>query len=93
MDILHSIALYCLLAVNAVAFVAYGVDKWKARRARWRIPESTLLGLAVIGGSIGAWAGMKVWHHKTLHQKFRYGIPAIFALQLIVISYLHFRSA
>ncbi len=71
-----------LIAINIVTFAVYGIDKYKARHDMWRIPESTLLLLAVIGGSIGAWCGMKAWHHKTLHKKFRYGIPAILILQL-----------
>lgn len=69
-------------AVNAVAFVVYGVDKYKAQKAKWRIRESTLLLLAAIGGSAGAWLGMKIWRHKTRHAKFRYGVPAILLIQL-----------
>lgn len=69
-------------AVNAVAFVVYGVDKYKAQKAKWRIRESTLLLLAAIGGSAGAWLGMKIWRHKTRHAKFRYGVPAILMIQL-----------
>lgn len=71
-----------VVAVNAVAFVVYGVDKYKAQKAKWRIRESTLLLLAVIGGSAGAWLGMKIWCHKTCHAKFRYGVPAILLIQL-----------
>lgn len=74
-----------LVAINAVAFFVYGIDKWKAKHSKWRIPEATLLGLAVIGGSIGAWLGMKVWHHKTMHKKFQYGIPLILAVQVAVV--------
>lgn len=73
-----------LLAINAVTFVVYGIDKIKAKRAKWRIPEATLLLQAAIGGSIGAWLGMKVWHHKTLHKKFRFGVPAILVAQIAV---------
>lgn len=69
-------------AVNAVAFVVYGVDKYKAQKAKWRIRESTLLLLAAIGGSAGAWLGMNIWRHKTRHAKFRYGVPAILMIQL-----------
>lgn len=69
-------------AVNAVAFVVYGVDKYKAQKAKWRIRESMLLLLAAIGGSAGAWLGMKIWRHKTRHAKFRYGVPAILLIQL-----------
>jgi uncharacterized membrane protein YsdA (DUF1294 family) len=63
----------------------YGIDKWKAKKGKWRISEATLLILAAVGGSIGAWCGVKVWHHKTLHKKFRYGIPAIIILQIAAI--------
>lgn len=80
--------LYYLLAVNVLTFIVYGFDKRKARRKRWRIPEATLLGLAVIGGSVGAWIAMHIFHHKTLHNKFRYGIPVIFLLQTALVLYL-----
>lgn len=82
------IIIYYLLAINAVAFFAYGIDKLKARKGWWRIPEATLLLLAIIGGSIGAWLGMKVWHHKTMHRKFQYGLPVILLLQLALAVYL-----
>jgi uncharacterized membrane protein YsdA (DUF1294 family) len=81
------IIIYYLLAINAVAFFVYGIDKLKARKGWWRIPEATLLLLAIIGGSIGAWLGMKVWHHKTMHKKFRYGLPLILLLQLSAVLY------
>ena len=61
--------LYYLIVINIVTFLAYGIDKWKAKKGR-RISEATLLILAVIGGSIGALLGMKVWRHKTMHKKF-----------------------
>ena len=80
---------YYLLAINAVAFIMYGIDKYKAKKAKWRISEATLLLLAVLGGSIGAWMGMKVWHHKTMHKKFKYGIPAILLIQIALMTYLH----
>ena len=80
---------YYLLALNAVAFIVYGIDKYKAKKAKWRISEATLLLLAVVGGSIGAWMGMKVWHHKTMHEKFKYGIPAILLIQIALMAYLH----
>ena len=78
-------ALIYLAAVNAVTFFMYGIDKWKAKKARRRISEATLLGLAVIGGSIGAWLGIRVWHHKTLHKKFKYGVPLILLLQIAAL--------
>lgn len=78
-----------LLLINLVAFVMYGIDKYKAKKSKWRIPEATLLMLAAIGGAVGAWIGMQVWHHKTLHKKFRFGVPAILLLQLALAVYLY----
>ena len=86
---LHSCLACYLLGINAVTFIVYGIDKYKAKKAKWRIPEATLLLLAVLGGSIGAWMGMKVWHHKTKHKKFKYGIPAILLIQIALMTYLH----
>lgn len=82
------IILIYFVGINLVTFVMYGIDKLKAKRAKWRIPEATLLWMAVAGGSIGAWAGMKVWHHKTLHKKFKYGVPAILLLQVCMTVFL-----
>ena len=79
------IILIYLLAINIITFFVYGIDKLKAKKNLWRIPEATLLLLAAIGGSIGSWLGMKVWHHKTLHKKFKYGIPAIIILQIAAV--------
>ena len=89
MNTLHSYLAYYLLAINAVTFIVYGIDKYKAKKAQWRISEATLLLLAVLGGSIGAWMGMKVWRHKTMHKKFKYGIPAILLIQIALMAYLH----
>ena len=77
-----------LLAVNIVTFILYGIDKYKATKGKWRISEATLLTMAAIGGSIGAWAGMRLWHHKTMHKKFKYGIPVIIILQVALAVYL-----
>ena len=77
--------LYYLVAVNVVTFLVYGIDKFKAKRGKWRISEFALLILAIIGGSIGAWLGMKVWHHKTMHKKFKYGLPLILLAQIALI--------
>lgn len=82
---LMRIALLYLVAVNLVTFFIYGIDKFKSKRAKWRVPEATLLGLAAVGGGIGAWLGMKLWHHKTLHKKFRYGIPLILIVQIAIV--------
>ena len=83
-----NIILYYLLVVNIATFFLYGIDKYKARKGRWRISEATLLMMAVIGGSIGAWSGMRLWHHKTMHKKFKYGIPIIIILQVTIAVYL-----
>ena len=86
-----------LLVINLVTFFVFGLDKLKAKRkvhheSTRRVPEKTLFLLAAIGGSIGALLGMKVWHHKTLHKTFRFGIPAILALQVLIPAglYLYF---
>ena len=86
---MHQYSLYYLLAVNALTFLLYGMDKYKAKKGRWRISEATLLLMAVIGGSIGAWVGMRLCHHKTKHKKFKYGIPVIIILQVALMVYLH----
>ena len=77
--------LYSLIVLNIVTFLVYGIDKWKAKQGSWRISEASLLILAVIGGSIGALFGMKVWHHKTMHKKFKYGLPLILLAQIALI--------
>ena len=79
--------IYYLVIINIITFLVYGIDKWKARKSLWRIREASLLMLAVLGGSFGAWLGMKVWHHKTQHKKFKYGVPAIIIVQLALIVY------
>ena len=88
MIVMNQAFLYYLIAINIVTFLVYGIDKWKAKQGSWRISEAILLILAVIGGSIGALLGMKVWHHKTMHKKFKYGVPTILIIQIILIGYL-----
>lgn len=80
----HIVMIY-LAAINVVTFIMYGIDKLKAKRSKWRIREAALLGMAVLGGSVGAWLGMKVWHHKTQHKKFKYGIPIILITQILIL--------
>lgn len=75
-------------AVNVVTFFIYGLDKSKAKAGRWRIPEANLIFLAVLGGSVGALAGMRFFHHKTRKPKFYIGIPAILLIQIILIYFL-----
>ena len=84
------IPLYLLL-INAAAFVLMLVDKHKARNHRWRIPEKTLIGSALLGGSIGALAGMYLFRHKTQHAKFTLGIPAILAAQIFLAIFIFSR--
>lgn len=76
-----------LLIVNAIAFLLMLIDKQKAKKKKWRIPEATLMGFAAIGGSIGALMGMYTFRHKTLHKKFTIGIPAILILQVTAAVY------
>nr|WP_325251235.1 DUF1294 domain-containing protein [uncultured Oscillibacter sp.] len=78
-----------LIAINLVTFFVFGIDKWKAKRkasheSTRRVPERTLFLLAALGGSAGALLGMRAFHHKTLHKTFRFGIPAILALQILI---------
>ena len=73
-----------LVIVNVIAFTVFGVDKSKARRDKWRVPEKTLFALALSGGSLGAYLGMRVFHHKTKHWYFRVFIPLILLVQIAV---------
>lgn len=81
---MQTLILLYLLIVNAVSFLLMLVDKRKAQRKLWRIPESTLLLSAVMGGSLGSLAGMYTFRHKTKHLKFTLGVPAILILQIAV---------
>ena len=74
--------------INIGTFLLYGWDKYCAIKHWWRVPERTLLGLAMIGGSLGALWGMIAFRHKTLHLKFKYGIPLIILLQIVGVVYL-----
>ena len=78
-----------LFLINLITFLTFGLDKWKAKRKEKkasvrRVPEKTLFTLSAFGGSIGALWGMKVFRHKTLHKSFRFGIPAILVLQILI---------
>ncbi len=75
---------YYLVGINLAAFLVYGEDKRRAARQLWRISEATLLWLAVIGGAAGALAGMYVFHHKTRKAKFKFGVPLILAVELVL---------
>ena len=82
--ILKAIVIY-LAAINVITFIMFGADKARAAKGRWRISESALILAALLGGSIGALAGMRIFHHKTRHRKFTVGIPVILALQIILM--------
>ena len=82
----HQVLTAYLVLVNAAALALMLVDKQKARRGVWRIPEATLLGIAVFGGSIGAIAGMYLFRHKTRHLKFSLGLPLILAVQIGLLT-------
>lgn len=85
------IILFYLLAVNLLTFVTYGVDKWKARKNHWRVREASLLLLVALGGSVGALLAMYLFRHKTQHKKFRYGVPVILMIQLIIAAFCYYR--
>lgn len=89
MTVLIELLLLYLAAVNVLAFMLYGVDKFKARQGRWSISEATLLLTAVLGGALGAWVGMLLWHHKTLHPRFRYGLPLLVLAWLVLLTWIY----
>ena len=82
MSALSTFLPHWLVFINLLAFVLFGLDKWKARRGAWRISENALMLSAVLGGSIGALAGMRVFHHKTRHKKFTVGVPVLLVLDV-----------
>jgi len=80
-----------LTAINLVAFVVYGIDKYQAIKGRWRISEATLLILALVGGALGALLGMFIFRHKTRKLKFRLGVPLILILEVVIVYLFMFR--
>ena len=87
MEVILILAVYAFI-VNLIAFCMMGIDKRKARRKAFRIPEATLFVMALIGGSIGSIAGMYLFRHKTHHLKFSLGLPLILAVQIVFLLYL-----
>ncbi|HWP80430.1 MAG TPA: DUF1294 domain-containing protein [Candidatus Acidoferrum sp.] len=81
---------WILLIVNAAAFAAFGIDKLLAKRGMRRIPEKVLFLLAALGGTPGAIAGMRLFHHKTKHRSFTLGLPAILLFQISLVAALFF---
>ena len=80
--------LLILAAVNLLAFALYGIDKLKAKKGAWRIPESTLLLVAFLGGSLGALLGMELFRHKTKHAKFKVLVPLFLILHIALGVYM-----
>lgn len=79
-----------LLVINLVAFFTMGLDKWKARKDKWRVPEKTLFLLVLLGGSVGGILGMTVFRHKTKHWYFRIGFPLILVLQIVAVVAIYY---
>ena len=91
MNDIKTVLIYLIL-INLLAFLLFGLDKRKAQLHQWRISEKALFSAALLGGSIGAILGMHLFHHKTKHWYFRYGLPAILILQIAVVL-LNFRNS
>jgi uncharacterized membrane protein YsdA (DUF1294 family) len=90
MDIQWKAVLIYLFAINLAAFLAMGLDKWKAKKNAWRIPEKTLFLLVILGGSVGGILGMQLFRHKTRHWYFKWGFPAIFIAQILLVLCWYF---
>ena len=75
-----------LIIANAVGFFVMKMDKERAKAKAWRIPEKVLFGIAILGGSIGTWVGMYIFHHKTKHWYFRIGMPIIAIVQVVLLG-------
>ena len=83
--------IYYELIINLLAFVLFGVDKYKAKRGQWRISEWRLMLLSLFGGAAGALCGMYVWRHKTQHKLFVIGVPLLVILHFTLLYYLFLR--
>ena len=77
-----------LVVINVIGFCLMGIDKSKAKRGAWRIPEKTLFTCALMGGSLGTILGMNTFRHKTKHWYFKYGMPAILVVQVLLMNYI-----
>jgi uncharacterized membrane protein YsdA (DUF1294 family) len=91
MTVLKIILIYLLL-INFVAFVTYGIDKWKAKHNKWRVPEKTLLGMALVGGSVGSLASMYTFHHKTKKWYFSILVPMMLIVHVALIVFLFYKG-
>lgn len=90
MKLVYIIIIYLIL-INITGFAVMGIDKWKARKQAWRIPEKTLFLISILGGSIGSIAGMYTFHHKTKHWYFVIGMPLILIVQVAASCYIYIR--
>lgn len=77
-----------LAVINVIGFLSMGIDKAKAKKGAWRVPEKTLFLFPILGGGLGSWIGMYVFRHKTKHWYFVIGIPAIFIIELVIAVYI-----
>lgn len=84
----YSMYWLALMVYNAIGFLMVGMDKWKAKRGRWRIPEKHFFIFSFFGGAVGVYLGMQVFRHKTQHKKFIYGIPLMIVLNAVLLYFL-----
>ncbi|MBB6630395.1 DUF1294 domain-containing protein [Clostridium algidicarnis] len=87
MIIIYKFILLYFILLNILGFLSMYIDKSRSKKSQWRIRESTLIIIAILGGSIGSYLGMKKFRHKTKHSKFKYGIPFIIFIQIIIIFF------
>ncbi|MBU3205792.1 DUF1294 domain-containing protein [Clostridium algidicarnis] len=85
--IIYKFILLYFILLNILGFLSMHIDKSRSKKSQWRIRESTLIIIAILGGSIGSYLGMKKFRHKTKHSKFKYGIPFIIFIQIIIIFF------
>ena len=90
-QILTHILIVYLIIINVIAFIVYGIDKYKAKNDKWRIPEATLIGFAGFGGALGALVGMNIWHHKTRKPKFFILVPLFLVIWIVILFFLFTR--
>lgn len=86
--IIEGVVIYILL-INMTSFVIFGIDKSRAKKSKWRISEAVLFAVALLGGSVGAICGMRIFHHKTKHRKFTIGIPIMLIIQIAVMVFFY----
>ena len=87
----YLVAAVYLVLMNLIGLAVMGIDKRKAKRHAWRIPERALFGVSLLGGSVGTWAGMYLFRHKTKHWYFVVGMPMIFLAQILLGAFLYYR--